>query len=157
MRFNDLSGSTWKVYRQWIAWKPKVKFNSKIGRGFLFDGSNDLAGLAVGIVIMIALALPAVLELLLNLVASPFVFLFRVIGAVTTTVHVRCVTKLVADNGGGKREFQSDGVHERWSVSTSGFIRAGKLRNALIELVKENGRGSDVEGFAAQYLGHRDI
>ena len=148
MRFTDSTGSTWKVGRQWIAWQPKVKLHRKVGGTSLVDGSNDISGLVVGLLIIGALALPAMFELLLNVVASAFVLPFRVIGAASTTVHVRCVEKLVDDSAPSKKQFQSDGALEHWSVPATGFIRAGKLRDALIELIKENGRSSDVRGFA---------
>lgn len=152
MKFVDTHGSEWEAIRRLIPWQPKCPTATKLKGSSILDGSNDPVGIAIGLLITLVLLLPILVELLFELLLLPFAVALRSAGVVNTTVHVRCTQKVVGFNNDGSKIVETSGASERWELPVSGFGRAGRLRDALADFIRQHGRSADVDGFAAQWL-----
>lgn len=148
MEIIDHEQSQWEVRRRWLPWKRRFLVLKRLGGGSLLDGSNDPVDMAVGLVITVLLMLPSLIEFLVLFVLLPFALLLRAVGAIKTVVEVRCTARAVGTNDDGTPMLQTAGTFESWAIPASGFSRAGRLSNALADLIRLQGRSADVEAFA---------
>lgn len=152
MKFVDAQGSEWAAIRRLMPWEPKIGTASRLNGSSLFDGSNDPVGFVVGLAIVIILLLPTLLELIIELLMLPFAVALRSVGVLKTTVQVRCTQKVVGLKEDGSKIVETRGTFENWVLPVAGFGRAGRLRDALADLVRQHGRSADLNGFASHWM-----
>lgn len=153
MKFVDSSGSHWQVVRHIAPWTARFRVKGPLAEGSSpFDGSNNLAGIVLFLAMTLLLSVPLLIELLLQLILFPFFLAFRYLGWVNTSVAVRCTAKVVGQSTDGSKEYATSGALENWRFSVTGFVKAGKFRDAVADFIKYQGRSADVDHFASEWL-----
>lgn len=149
MGFIDPDLNEWEAARRVLPWKQR--FVPRVAS--VLDGNNDPVDLVVGLAISMVMTGPFLLEFVVQVLLLPFVLALRSIGVMTTPVTAWCTARAVGTNPDGSPRMNRTGSFEAWTVSVSGFSKAGRLRNAITELIRAQGNRADVEAFARQWQG----
>ncbi|WP_300678596.1 hypothetical protein [Nocardioides sp.] len=83
MKVKDPSGQTWRVHRRWVPWNPKAR-KLKPDRDLTsildgIDGVDDLAGLALALVLGLLFVLLAPILILVMLTGVEFILILAVL------------------------------------------------------------------------------